>query len=294
MIEPDPRGPPLWADAALSLHELTIGDVELGTLSQEKGEPVAGFTCPNCPQPYRPRERCICVPPEPPEGYPYGFDAGQAPTLSCRPRDDLNEMRGCGLPYTYTKRCRECNTKMGRWAGARRDARDVAFVADAVCEARMAFLTLTMPNTTVRGPMTDEVRVQAVRDFKKQVGQWKRTKGPKENLYGGIDYYEVTTKHLGGGWWSLNPHAHCMVVLARYWPQAEIQDSWNRGIVDIRAVRSAKRTVLYATKYATKHRLAGVRTKERWGACRTAVLSALGESLRTPSIESSDVEPASD
>ena len=158
--------------------------------------------------------------------------------------------------------------------------------ADAICEARLAFLTLTMPNSTVRGPVTDEVRVQAVRDFKKQVGQWKRTRGPKENLYGGIDYYEVTTKHLGGGWYSLNPHAHCVVVLARYWPQKEIQESWRRGIVDIRAVRSARQTATYATKYATKHRLNGVRTKERWGACRTAVLSALGESLRTPSTES--------
>lgn len=286
---------PRWVSAVL---DQSAG---LGPLQQEKEPPsdggqkapwnpdsdphIAGFTCVRCPNPYRPVE-------------------SKAQTAFLRP-PWANLYSPC-ISWVYvpadhpttswTKRCRKCDTRFRKWTRAKQDARQLEMLLDAVVNAGLAFLTLTVPNTVIESgrEVTGKDRADSVRGLKQEVAKWRRSVGVKGRFLGGIDYYEITEKTLDDGRVSLNPHVHCLWLQTAYWPQADIQRSWGRGIVHIRKVKNVSKQIHYCTKYATKVPLTGVRAKERWGACRLTVSSAIEESRCSNNPDSADAGLVSD
>jgi hypothetical protein len=132
---------------------------------------------------------------------------------------------------------------------------------------RVAFVTLTAPNydsTLSEG--------EAVRLFKKEVSDWRRSIGVAEHVLGGIDYFECTTNPENG---SRNAHCHGVWVMRSYWAQDEMLASWGRGGVHIKECREPKRAAYYCTGYGSKTPIEGVRCKETWGACRGKAYNAI-------------------
>lgn len=264
------NGSPTWVESA---------NVELSTLRQEKvrAEHQAGFTCPKCPFPDRPRPACICLN----EGvlerlaklkelYPHGYDLGFSFT-AC----------SCNQPEHFTKRCRECNSRMKRWVRARKLESRISDVIEHLDnEAFVAFVTLTIPNipdSTQRGSLPDEVR-----SLKRRVASFRRTKGMEDRVVGGIDAFENTIRP-NGDW---NIHHHGIWIMSKRWNQRDFQDSWGFR-VRIEKVRKSHAVLKYLTNYATKEPIEGVRCLETFGASRGVAYTAIAESVqrrRTSSI----------
>jgi len=286
---------PEWVSAVL---DLSAG---LGPLQQEKEAPsaggqkapwnpdsdpsIAGFTCVRCPNPHRPVE-------------------SKAQTAFLRPpwaRLDTPCVSWVLVADDHatthwTKRCTKCDTRFKKWTRAKADARQLEMLSDALQNVGLVFLTLTVPNTVMESGrvVSGKDRADSVRELKRDVAKWRRSVGVKGRFLGGIDYYEITEKTLQDGRVSLNPHVHCLWLQTAYWKQKEMQKSWGRGIVHIRKVKNIGKQVHYCTKYATKNPLSGVRAKERWGACRLTVSSAIEESRFSSSPVSADAELVSD
>ena len=293
--DPEETHQPEWVSAVL---DLSAG---LGPLQQEKESPsaggqkapwnpdsdpsIAGFTCVRCPNPHRPVESkaqtAFLRPP---------WARLDTPCISWVLVEDDHSTT------SWTKRCTKCDTRFKKWTRAKADARQLEMLSDALQNVGLVFLTLTVPNTVMESgrESDDRTRADSVRELKREVAKWRRSVGVKGRFLGGIDYYEVTEKTLPDGRVSLNPHVHCLWLQTAYWKQAEMQDSWGRGIVHIRKVKNIGKQVHYCTKYATKNPLNGVRAKERWGACRLTVSSAIEESRCSSSPDSCDVGLASD
>lgn len=179
---------------------------------------------------------------------------------------------------------------MKRWRRGKQDVDDIQAVAWARQYRgrswRLVFLTLTMPNAPAGAVLEDEVR-----SFKRQVASWRRTVGVKDHFLGGFDYYEVTENEEDD---SMNVHMHGVWVMSAWWDQARLQDSWGRGIAHIKTVKGARNAVRYVTAYLSKQPIPGVRTRERWGRCRGAALSAIHGLRQTALTEWSDADDASD
>lgn len=255
------NGKPPWLVAA---------DVELGTLRQEKenrSDFHAGFTCPKCPFPDRPRPACICLN----EGvlrrlkvlgdlYPHGYDLGFSLT-ACT----------CNLPERFTERCRDCNKRMKRWIRTRRlESRISIPVEHLGDEVFVAFVTMTIPNipdSPDRGSLPDEVR-----SLKRRVASFRRTKGVEDRVVGGIDAFE-NTERPNGDW---NIHHHGIWIMRDYWSQKDFQESWGFR-VRIEKVRKPHAVLKYLTSYATKEPIEGVRCLETFGVSRGVAFTAIEE-----------------
>lgn len=229
--------------------------------------PHAGHTCEKCPNPYRPANQCVCVPPEPPDDYPEGVDDPSLNVMGCRPRltwGDEGESAaiGCGLPPTYTKRCRTCDTRMRRWSDGRSMAKRAVTCRDTIPEAvRIAWVTMTLPNYPASMSEAD-----ATRAVKKELQQWRRSVGVEEHVLGGIDYYECTTNAEDG---SRNAHQHGLWIMGGYWKQSDMLNSWGRGGARIEDLNGRENKAAdYCTSYGSKAPVKGVRCKETWGVCR--------------------------
>lgn len=261
---------PPWAVSALALDGVTLDDAprsvkrmwkKLGPLTQEKGDPhwgsvtndswtqkdltpIAGFTCDECPQ----KERYFSY-----SERVYSKDGFHDRTVR-----------------NYTQRCRECSRKMKRWQRGQNDA-ELAQIASICYEQGISFVTLTMPNM-VGCPLA------SIRQFKKHVAEFRK-KFPIDVISGGKDYYEWTT-HPDDRAWSNpivhNVHMHGVWVM-EYWSQKEMQDTWARGIVHVKRARG-RDAVRYATKYAGKQDVKGIRLKEGfgclYGSAKRALLNA--------------------
>ena len=247
-------------------------DVELGTLRQEKVRPshIAGFTCPKCPFPDRPRPACICGSEAETKRletlgvlYPHGWDEGSRTPLC-----------GCSMPEHFTKRCKSCNSKMKRWTRTRRLEERISNVVEHLGdECFVAFVTLTIPNVKddgARSSLPDEVRT-----LKRRVSGFRRTKGLEDRVIGGIDAFENTIRP-NGDW---NIHHHGIWIMSDYWNQKELQKEWGYR-VRIEKVRRPHAVLKYLTTYATKEPIEGVRCLETFGASRGAAYTAIAESVR--------------
>lgn len=273
--EEPPSEPASSLGRAVVIREAEL-PAPLGPLTQEKGHSgssrppwLAGFTCGKCPQPMRPYEERA--------GSTCSFLAWCWQTCSFVEVSEWVPFVPTLWETRYTERCTPCATSMKRWLRSQRDWEDIATVsANAPGTPRVVFVTLTMPNSACEADDT-EARQNAVRAFKSEVAKWRRSAGVSDHFLGGFDYYEQTEKPEGARV-SLNTHHHGVWVMRSYWPQAAMQDSWGRGIVHIREVKSPKTALRYVAKYANKQSMAGVRTRERWGSCRGSALTALRES----------------
>lgn len=241
---------PSWAAAALEVEGISEkGYEKLGPLTQEKGDPFwaslvneswsekdltpyAGFTCVDCPQ----RERMYTE------------------TITEYTKDDSYDRK----VYHYTERCRECSRKMRDWSRNQKHAEE-AEIASICYEKGISFVTLTSPNM-VGCPHA------SIRKFKRDVADFRR-RFPQDCVAGGRDYYEWTT-HPDDRAWSTpivhNVHMHGVWIMD-YWSQAEFQDSWSLGIVHVKRLKRTADAVRYATKYAAKADVKGIRLKEGFG-----------------------------
>lgn len=276
------NGTPEWVKSAelLPMSE----DVELGTLRQEK-ENLAGFTCSKCPNPRRAIERCICEPSEALKGYPWGYDTGKT-SFDCRRFTNYNSSIGCGVPMSYTKRCKTCNTQMKKWVRTRRLEERILVPSEFWKQSFVAFVTMTTMNIQdkpSRGDLQEEVRT-----FKKKVAGFRRKKEFKKRILGGIDVFENTVRP-NGDW---NIHHHGIWIMQGYWNQREFQEEWGHR-VRIEKVRKSHAVLKYLTNYATKDSIEGVRCLETFGASRGAAFAAVEESAALLK-DSQDVELASD
>ena len=252
---------------------------KLGPLTQEKGDPfwgsvvnhswtirdstpIAGFTCVECPQ----RERYYSY-----TERVYSKHGDKDKTV-----------------HKYTQRCTECSRKMKRWQRGQQDA-EQAQIASICYEQGISFVTLTLPNMV--GRATDSVRT-----FKRHVADFRK-RFPEDVISGGKDYYEWTT-HPDDRAWSEpivhNVHMHGVWIMD-YWSQAEFQNSWSLGIVHVKRLKKSRDAVRYATKYAGKQDVSGIRLKEGfgclYGSAKRAMLEAYQHRLAD---ESSTAEGAQD
>lgn len=238
------------------------GWVKLGPLTQEKGDPFwaslvndawserdltpyAGFTCVDCPQ----RERMYTE------------------TIREYTKDSAYEKK----LHHYTQRCRECSRKMRDWSRNQKHAKEAA-IASECFEKGISFVTLTLPN------MVGDV-FENVKEFKRHVAAFRR-RFPRDCIAGGRDYYEWTM-HPDDRAWSnpivQNVHMHGVWIMD-YWRQREMQEEWGLGIVHLKRLKSTASAVAYATKYANKADVKGIRLKEGfgclYGSARRAMLGA--------------------
>lgn len=267
---------PAWVRAAIDVDGLALTDSsvsseesdwanprwrKLGPLTQEKGDPhwgsllndsweevdfvpYAGFTCASCPQ----RERY----------YRYSI------------RVEGKEGHYDQTIHNYTSRCTECSRKMKRWQRGQKDA-ELVRIASECYEQGVSFVTLTMPNMV--GDIFDNIRL-----FKRHVASFRK-RFPTDAVSGGKDYYEFTI-HPDDRAWSnpivANVHMHGIWVMD-YWDQESFQDSWSHGIAHLFRAKSGD-AVRYATKYASKQDVKGIRLKESfgclYGSARRALLEA--------------------
>lgn len=80
----------------------------------------------------------------------------------------------------------------------------------------------------------------------------RRSKLWKTHINGGIWFFQVKKSDADNCW---HPHIHC-IAEGRYVPQKSLSDTWlkittDSNIVDIRAVKNAKATADYVSRYAT-------------------------------------------
>ena len=235
-------------------------NVELCTLIQEKRKLAfspAGFTCNKCPQPlksftmsiglYEPKKAWYRL--DMPEGgisfYPSGYHS------TC-----------------WTKRCKDCNTKITRWSRNNRLVKFVEEVSEIGLGVCMAFVTLTRPNNKWDG--TEESLRDDLLDFKKEIAKFSRTKKLREKVLGGFNFFEQTYSHDHG----INSHCHGIWIMADYYDQKQLSEDF-RGRCDIRKITSKKKMVRYATKYSSKGHIHDIRTKESFGVCRGSARTAL-------------------
>lgn len=244
----------------ITASEPTSPNVELCTLIQEKRKLAfspAGFTCDKCPQPlksftmsiglYEPQKAWYRL--DMPEGGMTFYPSGHHTTC-------------------WTKRCKECNTKITRWSRNNRLIKFVQDVSDIGLGVCMAFTTLTRPNHEWDG---DEEKLRDdLLDFKKEITKFLRTKNMKEKVLGGFNFFEQTYSKENG----INSHCHGIWIMADYYDQKQLSKDF-RGRCDIRKIKSKKKMIRYATKYSSKGHIHDIRTKESFGVCRGSARTAL-------------------
>lgn len=213
--------------------------------SHEGDTSNAGFTCKDCPNPRRP------------------YQTVGEPIYTGK-----NARRVEPPVWVYTKRCTDCERGIKRWLNGRSMAERAIRVATTLPEAkRVAMVTLTAPNYP-----QDLSEAEAIRTFKKEVANWRRTQGVLKHSAGGIDYYEVTTNPKDG---SRNAHCHGLWVMTSWYDQKQMTQDWARGHVWIEEIKNPRRAAYYCTSYGSKDPVSGVRTKETWGACRGKAYSQI-------------------
>ena len=251
---------PEWARAALDVDGMSVkGYEKLCPLTQEKGDPFwaslvneawderdltpfAGFTCGHCEQ----RERMYTE------------------TRREYTKEGFYEKK----IYHYTKRCRECSRKMRDWSRNQKHAEE-AEIASICYEKGISFVTLTSPNM-VGCPLA------SIRKFKTMVADYRR-RFPTDCVAGGRDYYEWTTHPDDRAWSSPivhNVHMHGVWVMD-YWAQDDMQENWGHGIVHLKRIEGTSKAVAYATKYAGKADVKGIRLKEGFGCLYGSVKRAM-------------------
>ena len=197
---------------------------------------IAGFTCEECDRRFRPYTELV-------KHYSkYG---------------DWTEHR-----LVYPLRCTECSRLMKRWQRGR-TAGERLLMASTMMEQGLSFITLTLPNYWVNDP------ADGVRDLKTKVADFRK-RFPEDVVSGGYDFYEWTL-HPDDACWSnpihWNVHHHGIWVMD-FWNQREMESAWEHGIPHLFRIDGAdgeKRTVQYATKYAGKADVKGIRLRQAFG-----------------------------
>lgn len=197
---------------------------------------VAGFTCEQCPQ---------------------TFQMYVEPVTHYSKYGQWSEWR-----RVYPVRCTECSRLMKRWQRGRA-AGERLLQASEMYGQGLSFVTLTLPNYWSNDP------AEATRDLKHRVAAF-RGRFPMDAVSGGYDFYEWTL-HPDDACWTnpiyWNVHHHGIWVMD-FWNQREMENAWGEGIVHLFRVEredAEYRTVKYATKYAGKQDVKGIRLRQAFG-----------------------------
>lgn len=232
------------------------GSIQNDAWTIRDATPTAGFTCDECPQ----RERM--------------FEYTERVYSKHGDRDRTVR--------SYTQRCTECSRLMKRWQKGQRDA-ELAQIASICFEQDISFVTLTMPNM-VGDP------IDSVKKFKRHVASFRK-RFPEDCISGGKDYYEWTT-HVDDRAWSNpimhNVHMHGIWIMD-YWDQRDMQEAWSHGIPHLFRIRESADAVRYATKYANKADVKGIRLKESFGCLYGSAKRAMLEAYRVRQANESSI-----
>lgn len=107
------------------------------------------------------------------------------------------------------------------------------------------FLTLTLKHT--EAPLSHQID-----SLYKFFSQLRRRPWFKARVGGGVWFFQVKQSENDGLW---HPHLHCLLT-GKYLPHAELKEIWSyitkgSSIVDIRAVKDAKKAAEYVARYAS-------------------------------------------
>lgn len=217
------------------------------------------------PQPHPPGPdgtKCFCLEcaewkfgPRIPNGFPGPGDDFAGFTCNWCP----NHLRPTPCGHSFggfrdTERCKICSREIKSWQRAN-DLADKLIEQSELEDRRLRFVTLTLPNY--------ECPRSGLKDLKKKIRNFRHTKKFKSRVSGGTDFYEWTTSSDG----SYNVHYHG-VWIGNYWKQDDLLDSWKHGGARIELVKKkyeAADTVRYCTKYLTKMKEFGIRTRNNFG-----------------------------
>jgi hypothetical protein len=216
----------------------------------------AGFTCDECPNKYRPH---IARNGDTIRHQVFDLVANKIAWKSAWVADEPQS-----LATHYTKRCKECSSRMRTWTRSKKLADDITGTAE-INGKRLRFVTLTLPNY-------DDIEF-GIKDLKKKVRNFRYTKAYQEKVIGSADFYEWTEASDG----SYNVHYHA-IWIGDYWAHDNLLDTWAHGGARIELVKNvmketkerrqapAKRVLRYVMNYVKKMDRQGLRCQQRTGA----------------------------
>ena len=217
---------------------------------------IAGFTCDDCPNKYRPhlarngdiiRHQAFCL------------DSSQVVWKSAWVADDPEQ-----LSTHFTKRCKECSNRMRTWSRSKKLADHITKTAE-INFKRLRFVTLTLPNY--------DCVEYGIKDLKKKVRNFRYTQAYQDKVIGSADFYEWTEASDG----TFNVHYHA-IWIGDYWAHDNLLDTWKHGGARIELVKNvmkntkdkrqapAKRVLRYVMNYVKKMDRQGLRCQQRTGA----------------------------
>lgn len=255
--------PAPWAAAALaipgvSIHSETDTSTLVSPLTSKETRPwyIAGFTCDDCPNKYRPhharngdtiRRQAFCL------------DTSQVIWESAWVASDPEQ-----IGVHFTKRCKKCSSRMRTWTRSKNLAEHITKTAE-INFKRLRFVTLTLPNY-------DDIEF-GIKDLKKKIRNFRYSKAYQDKVIGSADFYEWTEASDG----TYNIHYHA-IWIGDYWPHDDLLDTWQHGGARIELVKNimkntkdkrqapATRVLRYVMNYVKKMDRQGLRCQQRTGA----------------------------
>ena len=177
--------PPPWAAAATTIPGISLSsEIEptlVSPLTSKETRPwyIAGFTCDECPNKYRPhiarngdivRRQTFCL------------SSAQVIWDSAWQASDPES-----VGIQFTKRCRYCSSRMRTWTRSKKLANHITETAE-INRKRLRFVTLTLPNYT-------DVEF-GIKDLKKKIRNFRYTKAYQNKVIGSADFYEWTDEAI--------------------------------------------------------------------------------------------------
>ena len=256
----DSRGPneenlPEWVLCAVKLLKSDRNRIRSTFTREEKKDGhLAGYTCKDCPFPWRSHE-----------------------TYRIQMIDEESIPSERLLEFKHTVRCTECGRLMKRFQRAKKKV-EMLKLAKRHANQTVKFVTLTMKNYEGSEPKV------GVREMKKLVSTFRSTDEFRKIIVGGFDFFEWTHNHDDG---TYNIHSHSLWIMP-YWKQADLQRAWemhigaDTAIVHIKRLGDAyqnkdnvwckgdaeKDALWYSMKYGGKDAVKGIRLAESFGICR--------------------------
>lgn len=254
--------PPPWAAAAAAIPGISLSsEIEstlVSPLTSKESRPwyIAGFTCDECPNKYRPhiarngdtiRRQTFCL------------SSAQVIWESAWQASDPES-----VGVQFTKRCKSCSSRMRTWTRSKKLANHITETAE-INRKRLRFVTLTLPNYT-------DVEF-GIKDLKKKIRNFRYTKAYQDKVIGSADFYEWTEASDG----TYNVHYHA-IWIGDYWPHDDLLDTWAHGGARIELVKNimkntkdrrsppATRVLRYVMNYVKKMDRQGLRCQQRTGA----------------------------
>ena len=258
---------PPWAKLALKIPGLDLSletsdeqSTLVSPLTSKGAKPkrpwyIAGFTCDECPNKYRPH---ISRNGDTIRAQSWNWESSEIVWESAWVADEPQS-----LATHYTKRCKECSSRMRTWTRSKKLSTLITAVAE-INKKKLRFVTLTLPNY--------DCYEFGIKDLKKKVRNFRYTRTYQEKVIGSADFYEWTEASDG----TYNVHYHA-IWIGDYWAHDDLLDTWSHGGARIELVKNvmkgtrerrqapAERVLRYVMNYVKKMDRQGLRCQQRTG-----------------------------